>query len=115
MIARYYNVDGSKIACNLLGGTDMIHPETFKFLDSSTLYRRVETKEAGMEKCRQCAFQHERMLCNAAPRCGPDSQVNDMIHKNVLGRTPNTYCHFKKADYSITKYDAPTVETLHNV
>ena len=62
MIARYYNVDGSKIACNLLGGTDMIHPETFKFLDSSTLYRRVETKEVGMEKCRQCAFQHERML-----------------------------------------------------
>ena len=112
VIARYYNVDGSKIACNLLGGTDMIHPETFKFLDSSTLYRRVETKEAGMEKCRQCAFQHERMLCNAAPRCGQFDEVN-VYRQDQWTRVGYTtsHCYFVE-EISMAQYEGATVENM---
>lgn len=112
MIARYYNVDGSKIACNLLGGTDMIHPETFKFLDSSTLYRRVETKEAGIEKCRQCAFQHERMLCNAAPRCGQFDEVN-VYRQDQWTRVGYTtsHCYFVE-EISMAQYEGATVENM---
>lgn len=96
---------------------DAIRPKYFRFVDDPDVIYMTEIRKPvdGVYTCAKCELGKDSKFCTNAPRCGPDSQVNDMTHKNVLGRTPNTYCHFKKADYSITKYDAPTVEILHNV
>lgn len=112
MIARYYSTDQEKIACNLLGETDPIHPPAFKFLNSPVVYRRVESQEPGMDRCRKCAFMHERMLCNAAPRCGSNDEVivfRDDVWKKY-GHT-NSFCYFV-AEIEVVQYEGATVENM---
>lgn len=97
-----------------------IRPKYFRFVDLPDIIYMTETRKHvnGMYTCTNCDIKKDSSWCGSAPRCGPDSQVNDLsksLTEAILGRTPNEYCHFKVADYSIAKYDAPTVETLNNV
>ena len=99
---------------------DVIRPKYFRFIHKPDVIYMTETRKSvnGVYSCAGCDLDKNGDYCPSAPRCGPDSQVNDLkkpLSEAVLGRTPSEYCHFKIADYSIAKYDAPTVETLTNV